>query len=560
MKKYLLYLLAFLSTAVSYAQQSNLLKANDALKRKAWSEAISAIEEACSNSETKDNAATWYMAAHVYSSIMHKTKEFSAKYAEKTEACIQKCRMLGGVTDMEFGTIYFYAGEAYYRKCEAFLDEHDFKSALVCATRAAEFFLAGDRPLNAAEANNLLAVCKLGYARGESNMERKCAFLQEAAKYLETSTELYNNSTVVMNDEALYYGQNWKNYEVIKTNNDYLFNYAGEELMKAAGQFYDAGDYKMAMDCAHGAQICFFNSENTDMEDNALQMIGKCEDAVGGASPTGNNLNPTQEPMQTQTPLSDVDENIPVGKEKNTNTYVYIIANEDYPNRRVPYALNDGRSFMKYCYNTLGIPLNHIRIYENATAGNIIACVTSVRKASEANDGDINVLFYYAGHAFPDEETKDAYLMPVDGDSWLIETCYSLKRLYKELGGIKTRQVVCFLDACFSGTTREDDMLRSGRGVAIKPKEETPQGNLIVFTSASGAETAHQYEAKMHGLFTYFLLKKIQESKGATTLGDLYDYVSRNVKRTSYDENEKIQTPSVMPSASMTQKWRNIKM
>ena len=259
-------------------------------------------------------------------------------------------------------------------------------------------------------------------------------------------------------------------------------------------------------------------------------------------------------------PKSDTDKDIPATGKADNKTYAFVIANENYPGRQVPYALNDGQIFATYCNRTLGIPQNHIKIFENATAGQIMACVASIKKASEANDGDINIIFYYAGHAFPDENTKDAYLLPVDGDSRLVETCYSLKRLYDELGKIKTHQVVCFLDACFSGATREDDMLLTGRGVAIKPKEETPQGNLIVFTSASGNETAHQYEEKQHGLFTYYLLKKMQDSKGTFTLGEMYDYVSKNVKKTSFDVNNKIQTPSVIPSETMGTKWRNIKL
>ena len=139
-------------------------------------------------------------------------------------------------------------------------------------------------------------------------------------------------------------------------------------------------------------------------------------------------------------------------------------------------------------------------------------------------------------------------------------TSYTLLGNVVEPKAEKDYQVVCFLDACFSGATREDDMLLTGRGVAIKPKEETPQGNLIVFTSASGNETAHQYEEKQHGLFTYYLLKKMQDSKGTFTLGEMYDYVSKNVKKTSFDVNNKIQTPSVIPSETMGTKWRNIKL
>jgi hypothetical protein len=55
-------------------------------------------------------------------------------------------------------------------------------------------------------------------------------------------------------------------------------------------------------------------------------------------------------------------------------------------------------------------------------------------------------------------------------------------------------------------------MLASARGVAIKVKEEKPQGNLVVVSASQGDETAYPYNEKRHGLFTYYLLEKLQES------------------------------------------------
>ena len=68
-------------------------------------------------------------------------------------------------------------------------------------------------------------------------------------------------------------------------------------------------------------------------------------------------------------------------------------------------------------------------------------------------------------------------------------------------------------------------MLATARGVAIKPKASTPGGNVIVFSAATGDETAYPYDEKGHGLFTYFLLKKLQENKGNVTLGELSAYL-----------------------------------
>lgn len=259
---------------------------------------------------------------------------------------------------------------------------------------------------------------------------------------------------------------------------------------------------------------------------------------------------------------SEVDKNIPNGSKAdvNANTYAFIIANENYVKAKVPYALNDGWTFEQYCKKTLGIKDENVHLYEDATGGNIASCVEQMKQVAKAADGKAAIIFYYAGHAFPDEERATAYLLPVDGDSKNTSTGYSLERLYKELNSVNAKQIVCLLDACFSGTTRDDQMLLTGRGVAIKVKEEVPQGNMVVITSATGAETAHSYEDMHHGLFTYYLLEKLQQAKGDINLGDLSDYVTKMVKRQSVIINQKKQTPTVIPSPSLQASWRNIKL
>ncbi|MBP5540717.1 MAG: caspase family protein [Bacteroidales bacterium] len=257
---------------------------------------------------------------------------------------------------------------------------------------------------------------------------------------------------------------------------------------------------------------------------------------------------------------SEVDVNIPITSRISSNSYAFIIANENYAVKDVPYALNDGRIFKSYCEKTLGIPSSHIKMWEDATQGNIITCVEEMKQVANVYDGDINIFFYYAGHAFPDESTKQAYLLPVDGDSRITTTGYGLKRMYDELSDIPAKSIVCFIDACFSGATRDNGVLLEGRGVAIKVKDDVPHGNVVVFSSATGAETAHYYEEKKHGLFTYFLLKKLQESNGNITLGELADYIVKKVKITSYEINGKMQTPTVIPSPKLQSTWQEIKL
>lgn len=166
----------------------------------------------------------------------------------------------------------------------------------------------------------------------------------------------------------------------------------------------------------------------------------------------------------------------------------------------------------------------------------------------------------YAGHGVPNESTGDAYLLPVDASGWQTEACYPLDRLYGEFSGMQARSVVAFIDACFSGSERGDGMLVSSRGVAIKAKNAQAHGNMVVFTAATGDQTAYPYDEKGHGMFTYFLLKKLQETKGEATLGKIGSYVSEQVTRQSVVVNSKSQTPMVMPSATMVDDWKNLKL
>jgi len=258
--------------------------------------------------------------------------------------------------------------------------------------------------------------------------------------------------------------------------------------------------------------------------------------------------------------ISDVDENIPVSKSKNPNTFVLIIANEHYSQvAAVPFAINDGNIFREYCIKTLGISEKHIKYLADATGNQIRAGVNWLTNLTEAFD-EPQIIVYYAGHGIPDEASKSAYLLPVDGSGTDVTTGYKLDDLYATLGSMPASRIAVFMDACFSGSKREQGMLASARGVALKAKSGVPQGNMVVFSAAQGDETAYPNREQQHGLFTYYLLKKLQDTEGNVTLKDLGDYVTKNVSQQSLIVNDKKQTPSVTPSVSLGSEWQNWKL
>ena len=82
-------------------------------------------------------------------------------------------------------------------------------------------------------------------------------------------------------------------------------------------------------------------------------------------------------------------------------------------------------------------------------------------------------------------------------------------------------------------------MDKNARGVIIVPKDETPANNMVIFSACSGDQTAYPYENQKHGLFTYYLLKKLQEDKGKTNYKQLADYIEKYVMQKKIREIHK---------------------
>lgn len=268
----------------------------------------------------------------------------------------------------------------------------------------------------------------------------------------------------------------------------------------------------------------------------------------------------TNGPVEPALPPVDVDMDIPVSNTTNDNTYCVIIANEHYEDVPVvDYASRDGEIFKEYCMKTLGIPEKQIRTYIDASYTDIRRALNWMNTMADVTDGNSKMIFYYAGHGIPNEKDKTAYLIPTDGFPKDVTTCFKLSELYSMLGKLRTKSVTVFLDACFSGVERgSTQALVAARGVAIKPKTEVLTGNMVVFSATSDDETALAYQSKRHGMFTYFLLDQLKQTKGKITFGELFTKISQDVKKNSMLENDKLQTPSVNVSARMKNSWKSL--
>lgn len=262
---------------------------------------------------------------------------------------------------------------------------------------------------------------------------------------------------------------------------------------------------------------------------------------------------------------SSVDINIPRSSTTNEYRFALIIGNEDYASQQsdlnseinVDYARNDASAFQEYAKNTLGIPEDNITFMLDGTSGKMQQAIAKMNLLVKNTGGKADVFVYYAGHGLPDENTKEAYLMPVDVSGKNPSAGIKLKDFYADLTQYPSKSVTVFIDACFSGGARNQGLI-AARGVKIKPKEEQLAGKLVVFTASSGDQSSLPYKDKAHGMFTYYLLKKLQESKGKVSYLEMSEYLKEKVGLKSVVVNSKEQNPQTNISPSAESVWKTL--
>lgn len=243
--------------------------------------------------------------------------------------------------------------------------------------------------------------------------------------------------------------------------------------------------------------------------------------------------------------LSDVDVDIPEKKTTDENRFAVIVANANYNGLYVPYAINDGKVFNEYCLKTLGIPKSNIFYLEDATLNNIRYTLGYIKDIAEVYEGEAKLIFYFSGLGLVGKD-QNAYLIPVDGEvATLASTGFPLAQLYDQLGALDVQSSIVIIDAGFDNRNRDGTTV-TGAETGVRARTVPVTGKTIALTASSMTETASNYEAQVHGLLTYYLCKKIKDTKGNVNMKELTDFVTDRVASTSQTVLNKKQTPQIL--------------
>ena len=250
---------------------------------------------------------------------------------------------------------------------------------------------------------------------------------------------------------------------------------------------------------------------------------------------------------------SDVDE-LPVMQAKpNKNAYAIVIGVEKYRQNlpKADYAARDAALMAEYLEKVFGYPQENIVTLLNDRASFVDFAKYFEKWLPNNAEKEDTVFVYYSGHGAPNPNTGDAYLVPYDGDpSFIEQTGYSLKRLYKNLNNLPAKEIIVVLDSCFSGAGGRSVLAKGARPLVMNMDKQVLHSDRIAILSASsGSQISSTHDKEGHGLFTYFLLKGIKE--GNSELRTLYNYLKPQVERIARKTYNNEQTPGLIAPAGL---------
>ena len=246
-------------------------------------------------------------------------------------------------------------------------------------------------------------------------------------------------------------------------------------------------------------------------------------------------------------PLSDVDTSLPkFSVRPRPNDIALVIGIEKYQ-KLIParYARADAEQVANYL-RALGYAPRNVEVLLNERATYAGIRLALEQWLPDHVRADSRVLVYYSGHGSVNPATGETYLVPHDGDpAYLLNTAYPTKRLYTKLGDLNAKQVVVTLDSCFSGQGGRSVLMEGARPAVAKVEDPVlASRHLAVLAASEGTQISTSSKEKRHGLFTYYLLKALQD--GQQNLAAIYDYVSPKVQDEAKLQNVQ-QSPSLRP-------------
>ena len=250
-----------------------------------------------------------------------------------------------------------------------------------------------------------------------------------------------------------------------------------------------------------------------------------------------------------------------IREQSSNNRVALIIGIENYETTvSAAFAKNDAKYFYDYAKLAFGVKESNIKLLldSNTTRTKTYAALDKWL-ASKIEKNRTELIIFFAGHGLATTDGKELYLLLRDSDTDnLRRTALSRNEFFTDIEKLKPKSVTMFIDACYSGYSRDPEkkvtLLAAARPIKIMAEEGDAPRNFTIF-SASGVEqiSSGLKEAK-HGIFSYYLMKGLegkadQNKDRKITNGELRDYLVQNVSQKAL-ELGRSQEPSLAGNAN----------
>ena len=203
------------------------------------------------------------------------------------------------------------------------------------------------------------------------------------------------------------------------------------------------------------------------------------------------------------------------------------------------YAATDARQFRDHAVKYLGVPSDNTKLLLDADAQRAsVLLALKYWLPAHVNAGSTDVYVYFSGHGLLRESDKQYFWLPQDVNTDLLEdTGLNQKTVLALLGRSGAKSVTVFMDSCFSGNTRQGQVLQQHqRAVTLKSGEDSQPAGVNILSAVSSGQIAYADENLQHGIFSHYLFKGLSGESDTDhdrqiNLGELADYVSRQTSR-----------------------------
>ncbi len=222
----------------------------------------------------------------------------------------------------------------------------------------------------------------------------------------------------------------------------------------------------------------------------------------------------------------DVETGIPVLRESNDSTLVFMLVNGEYKGNysERPFADRDARLMDEYFQNALGIPYSNIvKAYDIETQQQLTLAYT--RLATRFRRPQKQLIVYLSGYVRSDDEERIRFLSTDASDQ-----SFALNSLLNSISTLDVEELVVLADLDFVAQEEPGSIEFFGESIL----QNHPDAS-IVFSSTE-TQRSRDYsiangDQNRHSIFTYYLADALKN--GETNISGIINHLQRNVDYTS---------------------------